>query len=153
MGSIQCLQVRHTRCVCVARGACAHVSCRTTVSHQLVANPFYNGIDSPAPDPLKKVLFALSHCNALLSADPAPPARSQGVLLHFVEANASSQPTTAVPWLAMISCDTNATYPSQVDDIFTLAQTHGAQAALLYSTTSEVRSSRPTHNESDPIHS
>jgi hypothetical protein len=41
----------------------------------------------------------------------------------------------------MINCDTNGTSYSQVDDIFTLTRDLGAQAALLYSLTSEVRDS------------
>ena len=41
----------------------------------------------------------------------------------------------------MINCDTNGTEGtfSVVDDIFTLCRDHGAQAALLYSLTSQVR--------------
>ena len=61
----------------------------------------------------------------------------QGVLIHFNE-SLRDQPLTVVPWIAMINCDTNGTSYSQVDDIFTLTRDLGAQAALLYSLTSEV---------------
>ncbi|GAA5868620.1 hypothetical protein JCM1840_005514 [Sporobolomyces johnsonii] len=57
---------------------------------------------------------------------------SKGVLIHFDEA-LRDQPPAAVPWLAMISCDTNGTSYSEVDDIFTICRDLGAQAALLYS--------------------
>lgn len=40
----------------------------------------------------------------------------------------------------MINCDTNGTDYSLEDDIFTLTRDQGAQAALLYSLTSQVRS-------------
>lgn len=64
----------------------------------------------------------------------------QGVLIHFSEQNATQPPST-VPWIAMINCDTNGTEGtfSMVDDIFTLSRDHGAQAALLFSLTSQVR--------------
>lgn len=60
----------------------------------------------------------------------------KGVLIHFNE-SLRDQPPTVVPWIAMINCDTNGTSYSQVDDIFTLTRDLGAQAALLYSLTSE----------------
>lgn len=40
----------------------------------------------------------------------------------------------------MINCDTNGTDFSDEDDIFTITRDQGAQAALLYSLTSQVRS-------------
>lgn len=61
----------------------------------------------------------------------------QGVLIHFDEGLRNQSPS-AVPWIAMISCDTNGTSPSD-DDIFTIVRDLGAQAALLYSLHSEVR--------------
>ncbi|GAA6061093.1 hypothetical protein JCM10212_006294 [Sporobolomyces blumeae] len=61
---------------------------------------------------------------------------SKGVLLHFDE-TLRNQPPAAVPWLAMINCDTNGTSFSDVDDIFTICRDLGAQAALLYSLTSQ----------------
>lgn len=67
-------------------------------------------------------------------------APGQGVLIHFNE-SLRDQPPTVVPWIAMINCDTNGTSYSQVDDIFTLTRDLGAQAALLYSLTSEVKAS------------
>jgi hypothetical protein len=50
-----------------------------------------------------------------------------------------SQAPSPVPWIAMVSCDTNGTAGSfsMVDDIFTLARDRGAQASLLYSLTGE----------------
>ncbi|BGP50306.1 hypothetical protein JCM10450v2_006223 [Rhodotorula kratochvilovae] len=61
---------------------------------------------------------------------------SKGVLIHFDE-TLRNQPPTSVPWIAMISCDSHGTSPSETDDIFTITRDLGAQAALLYSTTSE----------------
>ncbi|GAA5847659.1 hypothetical protein JCM3766R1_002441 [Sporobolomyces carnicolor] len=61
---------------------------------------------------------------------------SKGVLLHFDE-TLRSQPPAAVPWLAMINCDTNGTSFSDVDDIFTICRDLGAQAAVLYSLTAQ----------------
>lgn len=62
---------------------------------------------------------------------------AKGVLVHFSE-DQTSQPPSEVPWIALISCDTNGTNFSMVDDIFTLGRDRGAQAAVLYSLTSEV---------------
>ncbi|KAJ7579214.1 hypothetical protein C8J56DRAFT_965107 [Mycena floridula] len=61
---------------------------------------------------------------------------SQGAIVHFSEAKANeSTPGSLTPWIALISCDTNATDASQDEDIFTLARNKGAVAALLYSLT------------------
>ncbi|GAA5867120.1 hypothetical protein JCM3774_004401 [Rhodotorula dairenensis] len=60
----------------------------------------------------------------------------KGVLIHFNE-SLREQPPTVVPWIAMVNCDTNGTSYSEVDDIFTITRDLGAQAALLYSLTSE----------------
>lgn len=73
-------------------------------------------------------------------SEPDASRSCQGVLIHFNESQ-RDQPPTVVPWIAMINCDTNGTSYSQVDDIFTLTRDLGAQAALLYSLTSEVRDS------------
>ncbi|GAA5969608.1 hypothetical protein JCM11641_008175 [Rhodosporidiobolus odoratus] len=61
---------------------------------------------------------------------------NKGVLIHFDE-SLRNQPPAAVPWIAMISCDTNGTSFSETDDIFTICRDLGAQAALLYSLHSE----------------
>ncbi|KAK4693612.1 hypothetical protein P7C70_g8891, partial [Phenoliferia sp. Uapishka_3] len=61
---------------------------------------------------------------------------AKGVLVHYSE-NQTAQAPSSVPWIAMIDCDTNGTIFSDIDDIFTLARDHGAQAALLYSVTSQ----------------
>ena len=66
------------------------------------------------------------------------PLNSQGVLLHFDE-SLRLQPPSAVPWIAMINCDTNGTNFDDEYDIFTITRDLGAQAALLYSVTSQVR--------------
>lgn len=58
--------------------------------------------------------------------------------MHFDEAS-RNQPPSAVPWIAMINCDTNGTDFSNEDDIFTITRDQGAQAALLYSLSSQVR--------------
>ncbi|KAK4050801.1 hypothetical protein OIV83_003222 [Microbotryomycetes sp. JL201] len=60
---------------------------------------------------------------------------SKGVLLHFDESLRLEQPS-AVPWIAMINCDTNGTSYDDELDIFTITRDLGAQAALLYSVTS-----------------
>lgn len=57
---------------------------------------------------------------------------SKGALVHFSENNLTND-TTTTPWIALVSCDANATDASQIDDIFTLANDRGAVAALLYS--------------------
>jgi hypothetical protein len=57
--------------------------------------------------------------------------------VHFSE-ESRNQPPSIVPWIAMINCDTNGTDYSLEDDIFTLCRDQGAQAALLYSSTSHV---------------
>ncbi|GAA6031613.1 hypothetical protein JCM8097_006549 [Rhodosporidiobolus ruineniae] len=61
---------------------------------------------------------------------------NKGVLLHFNE-TLRNQPPASVPWIAMISCDTNGTSFSDTDDIFTIVRDLGAEASLLYSTTSQ----------------
>ncbi|KAF9012349.1 hypothetical protein BDQ17DRAFT_1537219 [Cyathus striatus] len=59
---------------------------------------------------------------------------SQGVLVRFSEDIASDMtPLTTTPWIALVSCDRNATNASMEEDIFTLARDKGAVAALLYS--------------------
>ncbi|PPQ63983.1 hypothetical protein CVT24_009412 [Panaeolus cyanescens] len=78
---------------------------------------------------------------------------SKGVLVHFSEENVISttppglsvfyiyllkltvyRPTLAsTPWIALVSCDKNATDASVNEDIFTLARDKGAVSALLYS--------------------
>ncbi|KAK4047886.1 hypothetical protein OIO90_006047 [Microbotryomycetes sp. JL221] len=60
---------------------------------------------------------------------------SKGVLLHFDESLRLQQPS-AVPWIAMVNCDTNGTNFDDELDIFTITRDLGAQAALLYSVTS-----------------
>ncbi|KAM6502262.1 hypothetical protein JOM56_002239 [Amanita muscaria] len=59
---------------------------------------------------------------------------SRGVLVHFSEASTSEDtPPTDTPWIAMVSCDANATNASMQVDVFTLARDKGARSALLYS--------------------
>ncbi|KAF8906516.1 hypothetical protein CPB84DRAFT_1835038 [Gymnopilus junonius] len=59
---------------------------------------------------------------------------SKGVLVHFSEDMANElTPATLTPWIALISCDRNATNASTQVDIFTLARDKGAVSALLYS--------------------
>lgn len=95
--------------------------------------------------------------HAPLNRAPAGPLTSthwrnlQGVLIHFNE-SLRDQPPAVVPWIAMINCDTNGTSFSENDDIFTITRDLGAQAALLYSLTSQVR--HPTYDrerESKPV--
>ncbi|KAF9447498.1 hypothetical protein P691DRAFT_646978, partial [Macrolepiota fuliginosa MF-IS2] len=59
---------------------------------------------------------------------------SKGILIHFAEDTVNElTPPTSAPWIAMVSCDVNATDASMDIDIFTLARDKGAVAALLYS--------------------
>lgn len=59
---------------------------------------------------------------------------SKGALVHFSEDNVNaSTPPSLTPWIAMVSCDHNATTASMEEDVFTLARDKGAVAALLYS--------------------
>lgn len=60
---------------------------------------------------------------------------SKGALVRFSEENAknATNDTTTTPWIALVSCDANATQASEIDDIFTLANDRGAIGALLYS--------------------
>ncbi|KAJ8475038.1 hypothetical protein ONZ45_g15745 [Pleurotus djamor] len=64
---------------------------------------------------------------------------SRGALIHFSEehVNETSTPATNAPWIALVSCDANATHASMETDVFTLARDKGAKAALLYSLRSE----------------
>ncbi|EAU91210.2 RING-7 protein [Coprinopsis cinerea okayama7 len=59
---------------------------------------------------------------------------SKGALVHFSEERANNMtPPTNTPWIALVSCDRNATDMSMDEDIFTMARDRGAVAALLYS--------------------
>ncbi|KAL4073896.1 hypothetical protein J3A83DRAFT_4357810 [Scleroderma citrinum] len=73
---------------------------------------------------------------------------SQGVLVYFSEDIAGNQ-TTTTPWIAFISCDGNSTNASQELDIFTLARDRGAQAALLYSLSSNSCAINPAYTDPD----
>lgn len=110
---------------------------RTGLSRQLLSDPIDNTtIPIPAQDRIARVSdSAFSSASVVLVTHPS--GRLQGVLVHFNESSAIQAPVT-LPWIAMISCDTNGTTYSLVDDIFTLARDHGAQAALLYSLTAQV---------------
>lgn len=117
--------------------------CSTPISRQLWAEGFddsgnYTNISTIVPwTKFSKVrLLPTARTAKEPLADPPRPC-AQGVLLHFDE-TLRNQPPTSVPWIAMISCDTNGTNPSDEDDIFTITRDLGAQAALLYSLTSEV---------------
>ncbi|KAH9848567.1 hypothetical protein C2E23DRAFT_889017 [Lenzites betulinus] len=62
---------------------------------------------------------------------------TKGAFVHFSEDQLPNS-TTTTPWIALISCDGNATQGSTDRDIFTLARERGAVAAVLYSLTSPV---------------
>ncbi|KAL1660746.1 hypothetical protein GGF50DRAFT_130037 [Schizophyllum commune] len=82
-----------------------------TVSYQL------RGSDSVG---ISKVLLLHSIC--------------PGALVHFSEEQANNDTApTLTPWIAMVSCDRNASNMSMEIDIFTLARDKGAVGALLYS--------------------
>ncbi|EIN11932.1 hypothetical protein PUNSTDRAFT_125055 [Punctularia strigosozonata HHB-11173 SS5] len=56
---------------------------------------------------------------------------TEGALVHFDE-DMVAEGNTTTPWIALVSCDGNATNPSETD-IFTLASQRGAVAAILWS--------------------
>ncbi|KAH6914059.1 RING-7 protein [Coprinopsis sp. MPI-PUGE-AT-0042] len=59
---------------------------------------------------------------------------SKGILVRFSEEHANNATLpTSTPWIALVSCDRNATNATMDEDIFTLARDRGAVAALLYS--------------------
>ncbi|PPQ67283.1 hypothetical protein CVT25_005867 [Psilocybe cyanescens] len=59
---------------------------------------------------------------------------SKGALVHFSEEMADNfTAPTLTPWIALVSCDRNATNASMEEDIFTLARDKGAVSALLFS--------------------
>ncbi|KAF8342184.1 uncharacterized protein EI90DRAFT_3285286 [Cantharellus anzutake] len=65
----------------------------------------------------------------------------KGALVHFAETNAT-QPFATTPWIALISCDQNYTWPNGTlhndsYDVLSMANDLGAIAALLYTTNSE----------------
>ncbi|PBK95264.1 hypothetical protein ARMGADRAFT_1011131 [Armillaria gallica] len=67
-------------------------------------------------------------------AGPNSTGVSEGALEHFSESSVNKNMLgTQTPWIALISCDFNATNASQEIDIFTLARDKGALSALLYS--------------------
>ncbi|GAA6057881.1 hypothetical protein JCM3770_001814 [Rhodotorula araucariae] len=106
-------------------------------SEDLLHLAFYNGVFNT---PISRQLWAEGfddNGNYTNVSSIVPWTKfSKGVLIHFDEM-LRNQPPTTVPWIAMISCDSNGTSPSENDDIFTITRDLGAQAALLYSTTSE----------------
>lgn len=55
--------------------------------------------------------------------------------MHYSETN-STDPPSESPFIALISCDYNQPNTTLDNDIFTMANSSGAIAALLYSTTS-----------------
>ncbi|KAM0749990.1 hypothetical protein T439DRAFT_357497 [Meredithblackwellia eburnea MCA 4105] len=66
-------------------------------------------------------------------ADSAPNALYQkGIIMHFTEEQ-SDEPPSAVPWIALISCDSNGTTYSLTEEIFGIVSSKGAQAALMWS--------------------
>jgi hypothetical protein len=123
------------------------------VSYQLAGNGS-TGISKVMPLPFQRlpppILYRVSWCTSLR--------KRQTILLQPVSSPHitplySSQPTvhfhTALtPWIALVSCDKNATNASMGIDIFTLARDKGAVAAVcihpglspLISTLTDVRS-------------
>ncbi|GAA6026025.1 hypothetical protein JCM11491_000360 [Sporobolomyces phaffii] len=101
---------------------------------------YYNGPFSVFTADVSRQLLAAAFGddgNYTNSTTIVPSTRySKGVLLHFDE-TLRTQPPAAVPWLAMVNCDTNGTSFSDVDDIFTICRDLGAQAAVLYSLTAQ----------------
>ncbi|KAJ8597519.1 hypothetical protein M405DRAFT_803811 [Rhizopogon salebrosus TDB-379] len=67
-----------------------------------------------------------------------------GALVHFTESLAGNG-TTTTPWIALVSCDANATNFSYDEDIFTMASDRGAQSALLYSLYSDTCAINPEY--------
>ncbi|KAF8965028.1 hypothetical protein BDZ97DRAFT_1918479 [Flammula alnicola] len=66
---------------------------------------------------------------------PGSSRNSKGALVHFSEdtVNDLTPRVTTTPWIALVSCDRNATNATTEEDIFTLARSKGAVSALLYS--------------------
>ncbi|KAI0266996.1 hypothetical protein BC834DRAFT_842719 [Gloeopeniophorella convolvens] len=87
---------------------------------------WYNIVGSPGED---------SQTISYQLVGPNSDGISKGALVRFSEENATqlANDTTATPWIALVSCDGNATHASQEFDIFTLANDRGAVGALLYS--------------------
>ncbi|KAG2116946.1 hypothetical protein DEU56DRAFT_839651 [Suillus clintonianus] len=69
---------------------------------------------------------------------------TKGALVHFTEGLAVNE-TTTTPWIALVSCDANATNYSDGVDIFTMASSAGAQSALLYSLYSQTCAINPEY--------
>ncbi|KNZ72777.1 E3 ubiquitin-protein ligase RNF13 [Termitomyces sp. J132] len=89
------------------------------ISYQLA------GLDTQGTSMVCRLSFIYDICRDSLA---------QGALVHFSEDKVSNAtPPTTTPWIAMVSCDSNATNASQEEDVFTLARDKGAVAALLYS--------------------
>jgi len=59
---------------------------------------------------------------------------TMGAFVHFSEETVNDITlSTTTPWIALISCDANATSASKTKDIFNLAHEKGAVSALVYS--------------------
>ncbi|KAH8996429.1 hypothetical protein EDB86DRAFT_3064367 [Lactarius hatsudake] len=54
---------------------------------------------------------------------------SKGALVRFSEEDAKDRHAATTPWIALVSCDANATHASDFYDIFTLASDRGAVGA------------------------
>ncbi|KAJ1304717.1 hypothetical protein OPQ81_005855 [Rhizoctonia solani] len=74
-----------------------------------------------------------------------------GAIVRFDESSLADPDNTytPTPWVALISCDKNATNASNDTDIFTSARDRGAVAALLYSTKSEACLINPSYTNAE----
>ncbi|KAH9032202.1 hypothetical protein EDB84DRAFT_1588483 [Lactarius hengduanensis] len=95
---------------------------------------WYNVVGFPGED-FQTVSYQLVAMAALELARCARglPCASCGALVRFSEEDAKDRHAATTPWIALVSCDANATHASDTDDIFTLANERGAVGALLYS--------------------
>lgn len=73
---------------------------------------------------------------------------SRGAIVHYSEYNAT-QPPSLSPFIALISCDHNITNTTLDNDIFTMANSSGAIAALLYTTNSQACLINPDYANPD----
>lgn len=82
-------------------------------------------------------MLALVGCVQPLEAlELVPITLQQAAIVHYSETNYTNQPPSESPFIALISCDLNQPNTTLDNDIFTMANSSGAIAALLYSSTS-----------------
>ncbi|KAL4078374.1 hypothetical protein V8B97DRAFT_2021461 [Scleroderma yunnanense] len=99
-----------------------------------------HGMDRESLCTSPKISPATKPVCVMLTRHPLNP--TQSILPFSISA-------ATTPWIAFISCDGNSTNASQELDIFTLARDRGAQAALLYSLSSNSCAINPAYTDPD----